>query len=212
MASFLALSVSTERCQHSCGSSSPSRPLAARSSTVTGITNPPPGAACTRCLGLAPSQHIVGQDRFLNVSACAEKPAGRQERLGDLGDDSWRTEDRELRAERREQVAAMALSPVIGMDGDPVDEGARRPLGANQDADRIGAGEGDHAAAAPDLQVADRALERGRRHRRLARESTATQQRFSASTSSATSSVRQNRYALMHRRRASRPLERTSLR
>jgi hypothetical protein len=33
-----------------------------------------------------------------------------------------------------------------------------------QDADRVGAREGDHAAAAPDLKVADRPLERGRRH------------------------------------------------
>ena len=61
----------------------------------------------------------------------------------------------------------MTLSPVIGMDGDLVDERAGRPLGADQDADRVGAREGDHAAAAPDLKVADRPLERGRRHRRL---------------------------------------------
>ena len=61
----------------------------------------------------------------------------------------------------------MTLPPMIGMDGDLVDEGTGRPLGADQDADRVGAREGDHAAAAPDLQVADRPLERGRRHRRL---------------------------------------------
>ena len=54
----------------------------------------------------------------------------------------------------------MALAPMIGMDGDLVDECARRPLGADQDPDRIGAREGDHAAAAPDLKVADRPLER----------------------------------------------------
>jgi len=46
------------------------------------------------------------------------------ERLGDLGDDSSWAENRELRAERGEQVAAMTLSPVIGMDGNRVDEGA----------------------------------------------------------------------------------------
>ena len=61
----------------------------------------------------------------------------------------------------------MTLSPMIGMDGDPVDECSGRPLGADQDADRVGAREGDHAAAAPDLEVADRTLEHGRRHQRL---------------------------------------------
>ena len=61
----------------------------------------------------------------------------------------------------------MTLSPMIGMDSDLVDESTGRPLGADQDADRVGAREGDHAAAAPDLKVADRPLERGRRHRRI---------------------------------------------
>jgi hypothetical protein len=61
----------------------------------------------------------------------------------------------------------MTLPQVIGMDGDSVDEGRRRPLGADEDANRIGTREGDHAAAAPDLQVADRSLERRRRHGRL---------------------------------------------
>jgi hypothetical protein len=53
------------------------------------------------------------------------------------------------------------------MDGDLVDEGTGRPLAADQDADRVGARERNHAAAAPHLQVADRPLERCRRHRRL---------------------------------------------
>ena len=35
------------------------------------------------------------------------------------------------------QVTAMTLSPMIGMDGDLVDEGTGRPLGADQDADRV---------------------------------------------------------------------------
>ena len=61
----------------------------------------------------------------------------------------------------------MTLSPMIGMDGDRVDEGTGGPLGTDQHADRVGAREGDHAAAAPDLKVADRPLERGRRHGRL---------------------------------------------
>src|SRR5687768_15974867 len=56
---------------------------------------------------------------------------------------------------------------MIGMDGDPVDESAGGALGADQDADWVGAREGDHAAAAPDLKVADGPLERGRRHQRL---------------------------------------------
>ena len=112
-------------------------------------------------------QDVVCQDRFLDVSACAEQPAGIGERFRDFGDDSRGPENRELRAERRQQVTAVTLSPMIGMDGDLVDEGTGRPLGADQDADRIGAREGDHAAAAPDLKVADRPLERCRRHRRL---------------------------------------------
>ena len=61
----------------------------------------------------------------------------------------------------------MTLSAMIRMDGDPVDEGTGRPLGADQDADRVGSRERHHAAAAPDLKVADRSLERRRRHRRL---------------------------------------------
>jgi len=34
-------------------------------------------------------------------------------------------------------MTAMTLSPMIGMDGDLVDEGTGRPLGADQDADRV---------------------------------------------------------------------------
>ena len=118
-------------------------------------------------IGSVTLQDVVGQARFFHVSAGAEQLACRRERLGDFGDHSRRPQNRQLRAERREQVTAVALSPMIGMDGDLVDERARRPLGADQDADRVGAREGDHAAAAPDLKVADRPFERGRRHRRL---------------------------------------------
>ena len=64
-------------------------------------------------------------------------------------------------------MAAMPLSPMLGMNGDLVDAGTRRPLGADQDADRVRAREGDHTAAAPHLKIADRLLERGRRHERL---------------------------------------------
>ena len=112
-------------------------------------------------------QDVVCQERFVGISAYAEQLAGRGESLGDFGDDSGGAENRELRAERGEQVAAMTLSPMIGMDGDLVDEGSRRPLGADQDADRVGTREDNHAAAAPDLKVADRLLERSRRHGRL---------------------------------------------
>src|SRR5687768_4474320 len=56
---------------------------------------------------------------------------------------------------------------MVRVDGDPADERPRRPLGANQDADWISARKRDHAAAAPHLQVADRALERGRSLDRL---------------------------------------------
>jgi hypothetical protein len=61
----------------------------------------------------------------------------------------------------------MTLSPMIRVDGDFMDERAGRPFGAYHDADRVGARERDHAAAAPDLQVAYRTLERGRGHGRL---------------------------------------------
>ena len=121
-------------------------------------------------IGSITLQDVVGQERFFDVSAGAEQLARRRERLGDFGDHSRRSQNRQLRAERGEQVTAVALPPMVGMDGDLVDEGAGRPLGADQDADRVGAREGDHAAAAPDLEVADRPLEGGRRHRRLAGE------------------------------------------
>src|SRR3954471_15393505 len=65
-------------------------------------------------------------------------------------------------------MATMTLAQMIWMNCEPVDEGRRRSLRANQDGDRVGPREGDHAAAAPDLKVANRSLERRRRHRRLA--------------------------------------------
>src|SRR3954470_21381083 len=61
----------------------------------------------------------------------------------------------------------MTLAQMIWMNCEPVDEGRRRSLRANQNTDRIGPSEGDHAAAAPDLEVADRPLERRGRHRRV---------------------------------------------
>src|SRR5262245_47082668 len=78
--------------------------------------------------GRVERQHVVCQARFLDVSACADQLAGRRETLGNLGDDSRGPENRELRAERGEQVTAMTLSPMIGMDGDLVDESTGRPL------------------------------------------------------------------------------------
>src|SRR3954469_12835998 len=56
---------------------------------------------------------------------------------------------------------------MIGMDSDLVDQGSGRTLGAYQDADGVGPGEGYHAAAAPHLKIADGSLERGRRHERF---------------------------------------------
>ena len=67
-------------------------------------------------------QDVVCQERFLDVSACSEQPAGIGKRFMDLGDDSRGAENRELRAERRQQVTAMTLPPMIGMDRDLVDE------------------------------------------------------------------------------------------
>src|SRR5262249_18708140 len=101
-------------------------------------------------------QNKVCQERLLGVSTCAEQRAGTRESVRDLGDDSRGPENRELRAERGEEVTTVTLPQMIWMDGDLVDEGRRRPLRADQDADRIGSRESDHAAAAPDLKVADR--------------------------------------------------------
>ena len=86
----------------------------------------------------------------------------------------------------------MTLSPMVRMDGEPVDERPGRPLGADEDADWVGNREGDHAAAAPDLKS------------RIDRLNTAgvtggssgkygAQQRFNASTRRPMSSLRQKR-------------------
>ena len=88
---------------------------------MTGITNRPSWADLAP-ITLLRVEHVVCQGRLLDVSACPEQLTGRRERLRDLGDHSWRTENGELRAEGGEQVAAMPLSPMIGVDGDLVDE------------------------------------------------------------------------------------------
>ena len=72
-------------------------------------------------LGVVP--FVVGEGRFLEIAAGAEQLAGGSERLGNLGDDPRRAQNRELRTQRREQVTPVPLSQVIGMDGDPVNEG-----------------------------------------------------------------------------------------
>src|SRR5688572_13395124 len=63
----------------------------------------------------------------------------------------------------------MTLSQMLRMHGDLVDERCGSALGTNENADRIGACEGNHAAAAPDLEVADRPLEGRRSYRGLVR-------------------------------------------
>jgi hypothetical protein len=112
-------------------------------------------------------QDIVRQDGLFDKAAGVEERAGRSESLGDLGDDSRRAENSELRAERGQQVTPVTLSAMIGMDGDLVNERTQRPLGADEDTDWIGAREGNHAAAAPHLKIADRSLESRWRHQRL---------------------------------------------
>jgi hypothetical protein len=90
----------------------------------------------------------------------------------------------------------MTLPQMIGMDGDLLDESSGRPLGADQDADRVGSREGDHAAAD---QTCRSRIDRLNATGVIAGSSGkyGDQQRFSASTSSAMSSVRQKRYADM---------------
>jgi hypothetical protein len=67
-------------------------------------------------------------------------------------------------------MPTVPLAAMFGVDGYPVNERRGGPLGADQDPDRFGARKGDHAAAAPDLEIADGPLERGRCDRRLVRE------------------------------------------
>jgi hypothetical protein len=66
-----------------------------------------PGPSCLLQVVLYSLGHVVRQERFLDISACAEQLAGRGESLGDFGDDSGGPENRELRPERGEQVTAM---------------------------------------------------------------------------------------------------------
>ena len=68
-------------------------------------------------------EHVVRQDRFLRrIRWRLNSSHAGVESLRDFGDHSRRAENRELRAERGEQVTAMTLPPMIGMDGDLVDE------------------------------------------------------------------------------------------
>ncbi len=66
-------------------------------------------------------QHVVCQDRFLDVSACAEQPAGSGERLGDFGERF--AEGRESRASSR------ATSADDGRDPAADDRDGRRSCG-----------------------------------------------------------------------------------
>ena len=123
MSSFLAVSVSTERSQHTCA-------IGLSKQTIGGEivdrdrNHEPFDSRGAAALAQGRSfEDVVGQDRLLGISASAEEPASRGEGLGNFGDDSRRAENRELRAERGEQVTAMTLSTMIGMDGDLVDEG-----------------------------------------------------------------------------------------
>ena len=72
-------------------------------------------------------QNIVGENRFLRVAARVEQRAGGGEALGDFSDDPRRPQDRKFRAQRGEQVAAVAsglASLAVGasrlFDGGPV--------------------------------------------------------------------------------------------
>src|SRR4029077_7442133 len=58
-------------------------------------------------------------------AACLEQGARGGVVRGELGDEGRRAEDRQLGAERREEVAAVTLADVVGVDGDAVDERMR---------------------------------------------------------------------------------------
>jgi hypothetical protein len=53
----------------------------------------------------------------------------------------------------------MPLAELRGVDGDPQDERLRRALAADQDGDRLSGVERDHAARAPEIELADVLLE-----------------------------------------------------
>ena len=96
MSSFRAVRVSTERSQQTWRISLPKETVGGEIVDRDG-DHPSPIviARPERGQEFGPSrrasftlQHVVDEQRFLNVSACAEQLAGRSERLGDLGDDS----------------------------------------------------------------------------------------------------------------------------
>ena len=163
MSSFLAARVSTDRSRRTVGFPSPSRPLAIRSSTVTGITSSPrlaPGGdwVASRTSRSGPLRPIAGR---------AEQCAGRSEVLGT----SVTVEEdpnRRLRAERREQVTAVSPPHVIRMHGDAVNKRAGRPLAPI----RTPMGSAPEKAAMQLLHQTWRSridrLNTGRRRRRLA--------------------------------------------
>ncbi len=139
-------------------------------------------------------QDVVCQARFLHVSGCAEQFAGRGERLGDFGDESGRAQNCELRAQRREQVAAVTLPSMIGMDGDLVNEGPDGRLAPISTA--IGA-EPEKATMQLLHQTWRSRIDRLNAAGVISGSSGTygARQRFSASTSRPMSSVRQKRYA-----------------
>ena len=103
---------------------------------------------------------------LLPPSARLEESASGGVAGGDLGDEVRRAEDRELGAKRGEEMAAVPLAEMIGVHGDAEHERLRRALAADQDADRLLGVEGDHAARAPEVQLANLLLESGDGERR----------------------------------------------
>ena len=118
-------------------------------------------------------QDVVGQERFLDVTARAEQFAGRDVGVGDFGDDSGRAENRQLRAERGEQVTAVTLAPM------------RTPIGS----------EPEKATMQLLHQTCRSRIDRLKAAAVIggSSEKYGDQQRFSAPTSSSMSSVRQKR-------------------
>src|SRR5262249_58027283 len=77
-----------------------------------------------------------------------------------LGEEGRRTEDRQLRRQRGQEMAAVAPPPVVRVDRDAMDQGVGGALAADQHSDRGLPLEGDHAGGAPDVELTDLALER----------------------------------------------------
>ena len=97
---------------------------------------------------------VVGQRCFFSEAAGGEEAASGNRFGRHLGEHAGRLEDRHLLSERGQHVAGVALPAMVRVHADMEYEvGRGLPLGRDQDSDRIGSGEGDHATAGPKVDL-----------------------------------------------------------